>query len=158
MLELYQRVYNSKFDKKISLLFTGDGYQDGYLVDANKNGESYKTYVGDIYSLKSPELTDVIRSGYNNKTDNIIKTHALLSTMMDTPSKSYDILKNNEIYYSYFENDKELIGDKIVESVSKSDLEKLAKDSTGKVGVVVSSMDSKLLKLLTHCLKRLKQV
>jgi|GEM_PF-2493724 len=156
VLELYQRVYNSKFDKKISLLFTGDMYQDGYLVDANKTGESYKTYVGDIYSLKSPELTDVIRSGYNNKTDNIIKTHALLNTMMDTPSKSYDILKNNEMYYSYFENDKELIGDKITESVSKSDLEKLAKDSTGKVGVVVSSMDSKVVKTINSLPEAIK--
>ena len=74
---------------------------------------------------------------------------AAIKKVNSKPSENpYDLIKNNNITLSYFESKEEgLIGEKIVDSITKEDLLKYS-ESDGKVGVVVDSMDDDVVKLI----------
>ena len=71
ILEKFSVLHNNV--KPISIFLMGDEIQEGFTLDVSKeSGTVNKIRPSSIFAYRSPLLTDMIRSGYNNKIDNII--------------------------------------------------------------------------------------
>lgn len=150
ILQSFEKAYNSRQEKSINYIFVGDSLQDGFTMDIQKGGDNEELMPSSVISYKTPLLTDMLRAGYNNKIDDIISVRSLLQNVIDNIddlSKSYSLIKDTQIKFSYSESDEEgLIGNKIVDKINIEDLILLSKD--GVVGVVVDSKNDPIVKLI----------
>ena len=78
ILEKFSHLYNNI--KPLSYIFMGDELQKGYKMDISKDPNNpMLVQPSSTLTYRSPLLTDMIRSGYNNKIDNTIQVQSLLS-------------------------------------------------------------------------------
>lgn len=154
ILELFTEQYNSKHtDKPLSIIFAGDPLQMGHLVDVSNTNEIDIKHVNEVLGLCTPRLTDMIRAGYNTKIDNINNTLSMLEVVIkmnaasgSSKTKIKDYVKSNEIRLSYYEDDAELIGEKLVDSISVEELKHLANKYDSSIGVIVNSLEDQIVK------------
>ena len=142
LLNLLSDSYNSTHDNKFMYIFTGDLMQKGFVLKM-KNGQMIRP--NSMYCYQPAILTDMIRSGYNNKIDNISSALSLLQSISKNPKSGNQIAKDNPIVFNYTETEDGLIGEKIVDNLSSEQLIDLANKSN-KVGVIVDSMSDDIVK------------
>lgn len=142
LLNLLSDTYNSTHDNKFMYIFTGDLNQKGFKLKM-KNGSIIRP--NSMYCYQPAILTDMIRSGYNNKIDNISNTLSLLQSVQKAGRNGNQVAKDNPIVFNYTETEDGLIGEKIVDNYSSEQLIDLANNSQ-KVGVIVDSMNDDIVK------------
>ncbi len=160
------RIHNDKNANKIGLYLTGDSEQRGYTMEFPQlsKGNVVNTNLNMFSLFKTPTLSESLRTGYNIKSKNIDIIRAYRQQYDDIIKTSGDAnlagnvknyIEKELISLEYTEDNDELIGDKLVDSIEKPDIDKmLAKiglDKTGKpnkIGIIVSNLEGPLTRLV----------
>jgi len=143
--------------QKISLFLAGDTEQRGYTVKLDEKGEDKSYNVAHKYTMRTPKLKESLRAGYNVKINNIDVIRAyrsayddIVDNKNDVTSKLAEFIRNEKIVLKYTDKDG-LIGDKVVDEITKEDIEKLveenAKIGKHKIALIVTNPDSDVVKL-----------
>lgn len=140
-------------NNKILITF-GDLLQTGY------NRESDGLYLGiDVDSLKvsTPTLSTSLRTSNIHKKDNVIALRVLDEQIYNrdvlAPKERIKLAKENLKSFpslKYYEDDKVLHGEKITESTSMSELEKLVNSTSKSIGYIYDDTNSDTYKLISE--------
>lgn len=160
------RVHNDKNNNKIGLFLTGDSEQRGYTMEFPElsKGNIVNINVNMFTLFKTPTLSESLRTGFNIKSKNIDIIRAyrqqydnIISTSGDAnlSANVKNYIADERIQLEFTEENDQLIGDKLVDSIEKADIDKLLAniglDKNGKankIGIIVSNLEGPLTRLV----------
>ena len=127
------------------LITLGDSYQESANIGQRES------HIDQVFSWKGPRLGISSRPANVNKKDNIDRFQVALDTYynelkttnsaMQANNKLSEYLTNTGLVIKYFEDAQSFAGDKIVDSISVEDLNKLKTLSDGEKIIIVTNLD-----------------
>ena len=148
----------SNSNNQISLIFTGDNEQNGFLIKALDQETSLN--LNEIFMFTTPQLSQSIRTGYNIKTRNINSIRAFVSNIVNEAVKDPALTKfinfkntlSSMNLSLHFDESNGLVGDKFVDNISLDDIKRIVNLNNGedKIGVIVDDVvNNNIVKMIS---------